>query len=93
MYNKTTRDLDTTVSCVMDEICGCFKTLEADRSSSEISVCSSRRLLAQDDVGDAGDEGEAEGDPGQDEGGSVPARVLFMEDVCVDGGRDHDAQT
>ncbi len=55
-------------------------------------MCSSRRLLAQDEVGDAGDEGEADGDPGQDEGGSVPARVLSMEDVCVDGGRDHDAQ-
>ncbi len=36
-------------------------------------MCSSRRLLAQDEVGDAGDEGEADGDPGQDEGGSVPA--------------------
>ncbi len=58
-----------------------------------VCVCSSRYLLAQGEVDDAGDEGEADGDPGQDEGGSVPASILFMEDVCVDGGRDYDAQT
>lgn len=59
----------------------------------ECVCCSSRSFLAQDEVGDAGEEGEADGDPGQDEGGSVPAvPFVLMEDVRVDGGRNHDAQ-
>lgn len=58
-----------------------------------VCVCSSRCFLAQDEVGDAGDEGETDGDPGQDEGGSVPAvPLVFMEDFRVDGRRDHYTQ-
>uniref|UniRef100_A0A9J8BHK0 PHD-type domain-containing protein n=2 Tax=Cyprinus carpio carpio TaxID=630221 RepID=A0A9J8BHK0_CYPCA len=66
--------------------------IEADCSLNEDNF-SLRCPKHKDEVGDAGDEGETDGDPGQDEGGSVPALFLvFMEDVRVDGGRDHDAQ-
>lgn len=59
-------------------------------SSSSSSSCG---FLAEDKVDDTGDEGEAEGDPGQDEAVSVPAiGLVLVEDVRVDGGSDHDAQ-
>lgn len=65
-----------------------------DGCSQSLRLCpSSRCFLAQDEVGDAGDEGETDGDPGQDEGGSVaPETLVLMEDVRVDGRRDHNTQ-
>lgn len=56
-------------------------------------VSFSRRLLAQHEVSDGGDEREGEGDPRQDVGVAVPAEVLVpVEAIRVDGGCDHDAQ-
>lgn len=56
-------------------------------------VSFSCRFLAQHKVSDGGDERESKGDPCEDEAVAVPTVALVaMEDVCVDGGCDHDAQ-
>lgn len=50
-------------------------------------------FLAKDEVGHTGDEGETNRDPGENKGRSIPTIFLiFMEDISVDGGCDHDTQ-
>lgn len=56
-------------------------------------VGSSGGFLAQDEVDDAGDESEGEGDPGEDEGRAVLTRLFFVENVGVNGGSNHNTQT
>ncbi|TSX99897.1 hypothetical protein Baya_13949 [Bagarius yarrelli] len=50
-------------------------------------------LSARDEVDDAGDEGKSKSDPGNDVTRTVPSDLVPVEDVSVDGGRNHNKQT